>query len=194
MFLYFTLQTAPNMEVLRKVGFYTVWVSALIMFYNDFRWLLYKIPILFKRVPTSPETTFSIALYEHNHQWFSSMYLISSVLCMTLEVAIGASETVLLPYYGPNELLLINVPFIFFVLSISVIALSSMRYEAMQGMCVTSFYPNPIILHPILFYNPPSTFYVILHPSLLFMYLFTNVYPIIARRFVRVDRNEKNLC
>ena len=136
------------MEVLRKVGFYAVWVSSLITLYNFCCWFVYKVPTLLQSVPKAPGTMFSIALYEHNYHWFSSVYLISSMLCFTLELAIGASQTTRLSDYRPYQLFLATLPFIILVVSISVIALRSMRYEAMQGKCdislsdpMRSFFP-----------------------------------------------------
>ena len=128
------------MEVLRQVGFYVVWLPILICFYNVYRWLLYKIPTLLQHIPTVPGAVFSIALYEHNHQWFSSMYIFSSLFCLVFEVLIAACETTRLAHYVPRQVLVENLPFIFFVLSISVISLRSMRYEAMQGLCDTCYH------------------------------------------------------
>ena len=121
------------METLRQVGFYLVWVSVAIFFYNVIRWLFYKVPMLLQHVPTVPGIMFSVTLYEHNHQWFSSLYVISSILCLVFEGIISATAPKMADYQ-PQQLVLGNVSYIFFVCSISVLALRTMKFEAVQGI------------------------------------------------------------
>ena len=114
-----------------------VWPGAAIFVFNATRWLFNKVPTLLVNVPIVPGTMFSVALYEHNHQRFSSLYIISNIICVVFEAVISATA-VRMPDWPPQQLLLSNMAFILFVISISVLALRTMKYEAVQGASLHS--------------------------------------------------------
>ena len=156
-------------DALQKVGFFALGPGAFLFVYNSCRWLLYELwPVMRRTMLTRGRSRpVSGALADQRREetrlLYSGMFVISMILCMLFLGVNGATANAI-ANWNPNQVMYSNLAYITFVLTLSILAMRTVKFEMVQslyalieGTSMVLHIPHLIIMYKYTIYDLTHT-------------------------------------
>ena len=134
-----TFDFPARYDILQKTGFYALGPGTFLFLYNSCRWLWYELWPVVRRAMSDRGTNRPVSgvLTEHKREetrlLYSGMFVISIVGCIVF-LGSNAATADAIAKWGPIQMMLGNMAYILFVLTLSILVMRTVKFEMVQSL------------------------------------------------------------